>query len=52
MLGGAWLGGLKGASDGVVGVGGNESEESVGEARLKALFEGRKMPEPGMDVVK
>ena len=39
-------------SDGVVGVGGNEPEESVGEARLKALFEGRKMPDPGIDVVK
>lgn len=52
MLAGAWLGGLNVTNDGVVGVGGNESEESVGEARLKALFEGRKMPEPGMDVVK
>lgn len=39
-------------SGGVVGVGGNESEESVGEARLKALFDGRKMPAPGTDVVK
>ncbi len=43
---------MKGASDGVVGVGGKEAEESVGEARLKALLDGRKMPAPGIEVVK
>ena len=43
---------LKAASDGVVGVGGDELNDSVGDALLKALFDGRKIPEPGMDVVK
>lgn len=44
--------GLGSARDGVVGEGGKEAEESVGEARLQALFEGRNIPAPGIDVVK
>jgi hypothetical protein len=43
---------LNAASEGVVGVVGNESLETVGEARLYALLDGRNMPEPGIDVVK
>jgi len=43
---------LKLANEGVVGVGGKVSEDRVGEARLKARWRGRKIPEPGIDVVK
>lgn len=41
---------LKLAYEGVVGVGGNSSE--VLDARLDARWTGRKMPEPGTEVVK
>lgn len=43
---------LKLPSEGVVGVGGNEPDDSVGEARLEARLRGRKMPEPATEVVK
>ena len=43
---------LKLLNDGVVGVGGNVSEDRVGEARLVARWIGRNMPEPGIEVVK
>ena len=43
---------LKAPRDGEAGVAGKESVDWVGEARLKALFKGRKMPAPGMDVAK
>lgn len=42
---------LKVANDGFVGVSGNDSDDITG-ARLKALLEGRKMPDPGIDVLK
>lgn len=38
--------------EGVVGVGGKESEERVGDERLAALDNGRNMPDLGMVVVK
>ena len=37
---------------GVSGVGGIDSEDKLGDNRLYALFEGRKMPAPRVDVVK
>jgi len=38
--------------EGVVGVGGKESNDMAGEARLEARCNGRNMPEPRMEVVK
>jgi hypothetical protein len=38
--------------DGVFGVGGKLSEDSAKEVRLRALCMGKKMPEPGTEVVK
>lgn len=43
---------LKPLSDGDVGVGGKESADTVGEARFFARAKGRKIPAPGIDVVK
>lgn len=43
---------LKAANEGVVGVGGNRSVDKVGEVRLYALLDGRKIPDPGIVVVK
>jgi len=43
---------LKLPSEGVVGVGGKDPDDNVGEARLEARLRGRKMPEPGSEVVK
>jgi hypothetical protein len=43
---------LKLLKEGVVGVGGKVSEVKVGDARLIARCIGRKMPEPGTEVVK
>lgn len=40
------------AKEGVIGVEGKESDDIGGEARLYALLDGRKIPEPGIDVVK
>jgi hypothetical protein len=38
--------------DGVFGVGGKLSEDSAKEERLRALCIGKKIPEPGTEVVK
>lgn len=43
---------LKLLNEGVVGVGGNVPSVLAGEARLVALCIGKKMPEPGTEVVK
>jgi len=43
---------LKLPSEGVVGVGGNDPEDRVGEARFEARLRGRKIPEPETEVVK
>lgn len=43
---------LNAAREGVVGVGGNESVDMVGELRLYALLDGRKIPDPGIVVEK
>ena len=40
------------AKEGVVGVGGKDSTDGVVELRFSARWIGRKMPEPGIDVVK
>ena len=41
-----------GLRDGVVGVSGNESDVADGEALLEARCKGKKIPEPGIDVLK
>ena len=38
--------------EGVAGVVGNESRDGAGEKRRAARWTGRKMPAPGMEVVK
>lgn len=38
--------------DGVLGVSGNESRDTAGESRFSARWTGRKMPEPGIEVLK
>ena len=43
---------VPGAREGVGGVGGMESAEKVGDSRLYALLDGRKIPAPRIDVVK
>lgn len=43
---------LKALSEGVVGVGGKDPDDVAGEARLDALFRGRKIPDPAMEVLK
>ena len=52
LLKGWWPLRLKSPKEGVVGVGGKLSAERVGEARFDARWSGRKMPEPGTEVVK
>ncbi len=43
---------LRPAREGVVGVGGKVSDERLGEARFEARWSGKKIPEPGTEVVK
>ena len=43
---------LKLPSEGVVGVGGNDPDDRVGEARFEARLRGRKIPAPGTEVLK